>query len=174
MEELRRLVEEYNLPSDALKYLDSISFQETEAGIPQENITRDLTTIAAISSRYGNDIVGALRLLDRSMEAYLKKNKSPERQYCGSLEGLAHEELRSARENRFMPLSLISLQHRISDHWISSPHRAVRKPANLPRYHYDTDPYLIVEEKPQAPVKPQKKEPAKPKSKWDILFGDVA
>ena len=175
MEEvIQHLIEEYSLPPDAFVYLDSISFQEAEAGISEDIISSDLELIASISSRYGDERVNVLRLLDRSMEVYLKKIKSNERQYCGSLRKLEHEEFLSARENEFVPLSLVGLQQRISDYWLSSSSTGIRTWGYLHRKRWDVEPYLLKEKREQVLDNNDKKEQEKHgPDKWALLFGDV-
>ncbi|MBI2449175.1 hypothetical protein HYV49_02670 [Candidatus Pacearchaeota archaeon] len=179
MEEvIQQLIGKYKLPSNAFVYLDSIAYQELEAGISPDIIISDLEKIAHISSRY-NDKVNALIILDRSMEEYLKKLESPNRRYCGSLKNLEYEELLSARENGLDPLSLRSLQQRISDHWFSSSRTRERIWGRCHRKNQDKEPYLLREVKEQLPDKEPKERPKATIEKhiphaWAILFGESA
>lgn len=168
---IQQLIEKYNLPPDGFVYLDSISYQEAEAGISSDAITNDLETIALISSRYDNK-TGALRLLDSSMEKYLKKLKSPDKQYCGSLRKLEHEEFLSARENEFGLLSLIGLQHRISDYLLSSSSTGIRTWEHLHRKRLDIEPYLLKEKKEIVHDEPDNKSEQKSSASntWNLLF----
>jgi hypothetical protein len=73
--DIKKLAEERGLPERAVALLDSIGYQfSEEEGFGTNRIQKELGAAAEIAKRY-QDPIGALRLIDDSIDGYLRRGR---------------------------------------------------------------------------------------------------
>ena len=115
--DLSKLIISYNLPENALFYLDSIKYQKGEANETYFSIKDDLELICKIAVRYKNP-VQVLSIIDQSIEKYMQL-KSSKALNLGSIIELNNSD-KIAKKNNGKRLVLNGLKDRIEEHLLSS------------------------------------------------------
>lgn len=116
----------YRFDEQAAIYLDSIAFQEEEAARSPWHIRRDLGLACDIASRY-HDPADALRLLDKAMGPYLRRQESST---TNGMQSLNCTELSIVLSGT--PLALKGLETRIGEYLLGDGIRWPPMPPLLP------------------------------------------